>query len=329
MFLFICYVGIFTCLSSHPLIDHEKVTWPQEILVAQSKQIYVLDSGLQVVWVFDTEGSFLAELGGKGSGPGSFQQVTSMAILNDQRLLVLDNGQKFLNFFSPDGTFQHRIRVPLGSFGHLLPISKEQLLITSSNGSIFSYRFGKDKTKKYRFHIIDYSGKIVRSFGEFTPNENPLLESQLNNGSVVSHGGTVFYAGRVQNEWSRYSETGHLKGVYKPGFPGKKPKAEMVKAKGEDGNINLNMKLDIDVYCLDLELFTDNTFLMLRATASQDDSGIPARLVSVDFDGNVMRVFEDTYYSHTFAVFSERASVLIPTLDDRDRWLISLVEISK
>jgi hypothetical protein len=67
--------------------------------------LYVLDGGNQRVLVFDASGRFVRQIGKQGGGPGEFQFPSRVAVLSDDRLVVLEG--RGHSVFRPDGTFEN------------------------------------------------------------------------------------------------------------------------------------------------------------------------------------------------------------------------------
>src|SRR5271157_1457081 len=68
-------------------------------------KVYVSDSYLAAVLVFDSQGTFLGELGNPGTGDGQFGSVAGVAVNQSGYIYVVDQGNSRVEVFSPDGTF--------------------------------------------------------------------------------------------------------------------------------------------------------------------------------------------------------------------------------
>lgn len=78
--------------------------------------LYVLDGGNQRVLVFDASGRFVRQIGKQGGGPGEFQFPSRVAVLSDDRLVVLEG--RGHSVFRPDGTFE-KFHAAGGGLGRL------------------------------------------------------------------------------------------------------------------------------------------------------------------------------------------------------------------
>ncbi|HYJ78504.1 MAG TPA: 6-bladed beta-propeller [Longimicrobiaceae bacterium] len=82
----------------------EMLSNAERLAFDRNDNLYVLDRGNARVLVFDRNGRFVRQLGKKGDGPGEFQVPTSLTILNNGDLAVLDVGHQNITLFAPDGT---------------------------------------------------------------------------------------------------------------------------------------------------------------------------------------------------------------------------------
>jgi len=79
---------------------------------ASNGRILVVDAGLGVLRLFDDEGRFLVEMGGKGEGPGEFSDLRDAWMVSPDTVGVWDSGAARLTYFSVDGSFlrSHALR---------------------------------------------------------------------------------------------------------------------------------------------------------------------------------------------------------------------------
>jgi hypothetical protein len=66
-------------------------------------EVYVLDSQVPAVRVYDGAGRHVRSFGSRGGGPGELGRPTGLAMLPDGRVLVSDPGNGRVNVFSADG----------------------------------------------------------------------------------------------------------------------------------------------------------------------------------------------------------------------------------
>jgi len=159
---------------------------PGKFVVDEKENIYINDTGDMIIKVFDKNGQFKHTIGGKGTGPGEFQNVGYMAILQDGGLLTLDTRARRTSVFNDHGEFRksHQWRNSL-SFVYLTTdssyLTKET--IRGEKSQIFIKEF-------------DFSGKELRSYGEFTQSEIKLVrESGITMRLILPHTPHSIFAG--------------------------------------------------------------------------------------------------------------------------------------
>ena len=95
------------------------------LAVDDNEEIYVADSQATQIRVFDTNGKFLRTIGRKGQGPGEFTGIQSIQITPHNELMLYDNVQNKLVFFSLAGQFirSKHFSISVGTMGRLNPRS--------------------------------------------------------------------------------------------------------------------------------------------------------------------------------------------------------------
>ncbi|MFA9453378.1 MAG: 6-bladed beta-propeller [Candidatus Aminicenantaceae bacterium] len=132
---------------------------PSRFRVGLDDDFYVLDYEDQTVKIFDRDGVYLRSFGGKGEGPGEFQNVIDMDILPDGRFIFLDTATRRTSLFDPQGIFlkSHQWR---GFRMDILLPGEEYYIVDET---VFM------QPPHYTVKKIDLEGSEVLSFGEFTP----------------------------------------------------------------------------------------------------------------------------------------------------------------
>ncbi|MCS6800521.1 MAG: glycosyltransferase family 39 protein [Chloroflexota bacterium] len=80
---------------------------PRGLSIDEADNLYISDTGQNRVLKFASDGQLLTIYGGrKGAGPGEMLEPTDAALLPTGDLLVLDTGNKRLQWFDPGGRYQ-------------------------------------------------------------------------------------------------------------------------------------------------------------------------------------------------------------------------------
>jgi hypothetical protein len=74
------------------------------IALGDNGDVYVLDVQLNQIHVFDKDGVFIHDIGREGEGPGEFRRPSSMFILPDSRVAVVQSMPGKFVLLNPDGT---------------------------------------------------------------------------------------------------------------------------------------------------------------------------------------------------------------------------------
>jgi hypothetical protein len=130
--------------------------------------MYISEGQDQVFKVFDTEGVKVKTIGAKGSGPGEFQSIGFCGFTPDGRLLTTDFQARRTSFFDKDGRFLSDFKWT--RFYSRLHLIKENTYLTDE------FIYGADTSQTTLFiKEIDFEGKEIRSYGEFTRPEMKRL----------------------------------------------------------------------------------------------------------------------------------------------------------
>jgi hypothetical protein len=121
---------------------------------ATGERIYVVDSGVPVLRVFDHEGRHVRDIGGRGQGPGEFEMPNAVAVTTDGRILVREGrpGQR-TNVYSADGE-------PLDTWQGDPTLSSFSPITLTYDGDFYSQTF---------IYRADDSGDRVIGMGKMGP----------------------------------------------------------------------------------------------------------------------------------------------------------------
>jgi hypothetical protein len=90
------------------------LTWFRSLAVGEDGRIYTAHGQEQIVRVFEPDGTLFKVLGGRGEGPGEFQNLGPIGWVGDT-LWALDYSLYRFNLFSPGGEFYYFFSVPFSS----------------------------------------------------------------------------------------------------------------------------------------------------------------------------------------------------------------------
>jgi len=101
------------------LTGEESVTFGNVSTLAPAPDgtLYVGDRQVPVIRRYDSDGTYLGDVGGAGEGPGEYLSITNLAVAPDGRLSVWDQRTQRLTFFAPDGTLVDSYPMPGGNGG--------------------------------------------------------------------------------------------------------------------------------------------------------------------------------------------------------------------
>ena len=81
--------------------------------------IWIGDNHLGAIRRFDTDGTYLGQVGRKGEGPGEFGYPSEIRVLPDGLVAVRDTGLKRVSLFEQTGEFLHSFRFPVQGYSAL------------------------------------------------------------------------------------------------------------------------------------------------------------------------------------------------------------------
>jgi len=140
---------------------------PLWFAVDDNENIYISEQQDQVIKVFSSEGKYIKTIGAKGSGPGEFQTITSLAFTKEGKLVVTDRTTKRTSLFDSSGKFLRSFQWYKDYFNFIL--LKTSSYVLGERAYSGTRQFGFLYVKE-----IDFNGNELRSYGEFKLPE-PLI----------------------------------------------------------------------------------------------------------------------------------------------------------
>jgi hypothetical protein len=136
----------------------------QEMAVDASGGIYVFDGRVPALRYFDSTGTYVRTLGGKGAGPGEYQDAAlGIGIRRDGRIVLRDPRNARLNIYKPDGTPDTHWAVASG-----LHMANATVLDTADHAYLRILLSPPERNKPWRIGLLhlDDQGRIVDSIGD-------------------------------------------------------------------------------------------------------------------------------------------------------------------
>jgi hypothetical protein len=137
---------------------------PMLSFVDDNENIYIIEIKDQVIKVFGPDGKFIKTIGAKGSGPGEFKSMGYLAVTKDGKLVVPDQISRRTSFFDSSGRFlkSFQWQTYYGNF----------IMIKSSSYITSEFIYSGDRQFRQLFvKKVDFNGKEIRSYGEFSTEE--------------------------------------------------------------------------------------------------------------------------------------------------------------
>ena len=141
-------------------------------------EIYFVSRRQGTVTVFAEDGTFLRAFGRQGEGPGEFQHLSSIALLEDHSVLALDTKLNKIAHFDADGQLlsDRRLDLLLPDGRHLILVRRSDLILDEDGESFYVLTdlFENDMNREmYTDSLIvsrfNLHGERSASFGRFDP----------------------------------------------------------------------------------------------------------------------------------------------------------------
>lgn len=145
--------------------ENEDFYKPDSFAVDSDERLYILDTKNSRVQCFSKEGKFILSFARYGQGPGELSQWASkIKILEDQHIYIIDISRRRINIYDRNGNFIKLLRV-----------DDEYNDIELIDGEYYLSNCYMESGKK-TIHVMDHSGKIVRSFGIIIEPEEGIVK---------------------------------------------------------------------------------------------------------------------------------------------------------
>lgn len=173
--------------------DKEKVITAPAGLRINDNKLYLTDVTKNMVFVFDLDGNKLAEIGGAGTENGQFIAPNSVAVDEDQNILVSDSGNNRIQIFNKDGKFQKIINGSKDGKGTSTFVNPRGIGV-DSKGTVYIVN-----NLSHNVYVYDKDGKEEKILGGMGSDNGQLY---LPNGLYIDERGTIFVTDTVNQRVS-------------------------------------------------------------------------------------------------------------------------------
>ncbi len=148
------------------------------LAVDSEENIFVLDRGNFRIQRFDKNGSYLQTIGGRGQGPGEFEDPMSIHVDLKDNIYLCDVRRRNLHVFEKDGKFKETIRLTRSLFFGLG---------ISEKGNILAQTFFYSQEESTEDVVLmDTKGKVIKRIVSY-PSETPPMIKKRILGNPYSH----------------------------------------------------------------------------------------------------------------------------------------------
>jgi DNA-binding beta-propeller fold protein YncE len=177
---------------------------PRGIAIDSQGHVLVADTGNKRILVYDSNGSFITQIGSEGTGAGQFDEPVGLAFDNQGDLFVADTWNQRIQVFIPnvDKTiYTASVQWDVAGWSSQSLDNKPYLAI-NQEGDIFA-------TDPESFRVLEFSasGEFLRAWGDFG---TALDTFGLPSGIAVDDQGRVWVSDTANNRLMRFTPPGYI-----------------------------------------------------------------------------------------------------------------------
>jgi hypothetical protein len=120
--------------DSNDIADEKLISFITEFVTDDQGRQYIVDARNARIRVFDESGNFLRYIGQEGSGPGEFQDISTLHINKNDELIAADPNRGRISTFSLDGELLSTHRLPVADVNKITEAPDGGYLIVGYDG---------------------------------------------------------------------------------------------------------------------------------------------------------------------------------------------------
>ncbi|MDZ7757394.1 6-bladed beta-propeller [Rhodohalobacter sp.] len=200
---------LFSITSDQNDIPEQKLTFSElgRTVVSDDGIIYSVDPWQSIIYKFDNQGNLLNTLGGEGRGPGEFQSIYGMAILDDGKLFAYDYMLARAITFQSNGEIGETITMDFSSSTKWFRmLSSNSILMPMLKNDYIIHEFDIDQQEITESLI--HEADVFETDQKFSSLLSSMMEGSaiaLNDNLVAYtpevYEGEIFIYERMDNEW--------------------------------------------------------------------------------------------------------------------------------
>ncbi|MFC1564225.1 NHL repeat-containing protein [candidate division KSB1 bacterium] len=182
---------------------------PSDIVVGESGEIYVLDSGNHRIQKYGSNGEYIRTIGNEGQGPAEYKYPFSLDINTNEELYIADQGNSRIQVIGRDGRNRKTVHITDG-LGSIRILNSGNWLLGGGGGlaGMVSGSFSND-IKLMR--LLDEEGNYKHNFCDRFDYNNLMMNRMGNEVFfTINENDNIYIVFAYQNRIEKYSPGGKL-----------------------------------------------------------------------------------------------------------------------
>lgn len=179
---------------------------PFDLAVDSEGKIFILDFQQMIILTFNDEGDFMYQFGGKGGGPGEFNNLFFNFDLDDNGLVYTVDVNNIIKVFDNDGSFRCTIKPSTGEIFDIAALDSSRIYINC-------FPWGPELMSNSRVPavtLIDDSGSVIRETGvlETESDEIGMRRMLFSCAIDTDEDNSLYYTSLLDYEVHKYDSSG-------------------------------------------------------------------------------------------------------------------------